>query len=147
MPKSVCLSVCPFVCYTREPRLNGSRYRNMLCTTRFVLYRAPTLKNPGYAPQLHRLLTTLFPAIMPRTDRRRTSVPQDLQQTYKSLTVAVITVSRLSTDGVQVTRELTRLMWRHCVYHSDLTTTPASVLQPLNVMTRLLKKTLVTVSR
>jgi len=30
MPKSV----CPPVCHTRKPRLNGSRYRNILCTTR-----------------------------------------------------------------------------------------------------------------
>ena len=34
-PSAVCLSRCPSVCFTHtgDPRLNGSVYRNMLCTT------------------------------------------------------------------------------------------------------------------
>ena len=37
MPKSVCLSVCTSVCHTREPRLNGSRCRNIRCTVHHTI--------------------------------------------------------------------------------------------------------------
>ena len=36
-------NVCPTVCHTRDPRLNGIRYRNMLCTYR----RKMSLVSPG----------------------------------------------------------------------------------------------------